>query len=84
MNDIVQSQEKSMEGHLQFLFKVRSLKCKSFRKKVQSTNGIFVVVPFLKEVVSYQFIRKRSIFKANCYLFCLFFLCVFLTYLSRR
>ena len=26
MNDIVQSQEKSMEGHLQFLLKVRGLK----------------------------------------------------------
>ena len=40
MNDIVQSQEKSMEGHLQFLFKVRGLKSKIFRNKVRSTNEI--------------------------------------------
>ena len=40
MNDIVQSQEKSMKGHLQFLFKVRGRKSESFRNKVQSTNGI--------------------------------------------
>ena len=40
MNDIVQSQEKSMEGHLQFLFKVRGLNSKRFRNKVRSTNGI--------------------------------------------
>ena len=38
MNDIVQSQHKSMEGHLQFLLKVRGLKGKSFRNKVQSTK----------------------------------------------
>ena len=37
MNDIVQSQEKAMEGHLQFLFKVRG-----FRNKVRSTNGILL------------------------------------------
>ena len=42
MNDIVQSQEKSMKGHLQFLFKVRGLKSESFRNKVQSTNGILL------------------------------------------
>ena len=29
-----------MEGHLQFQFKVRGLKSKSFRNKVRSTNGI--------------------------------------------
>ena len=34
MNDIVQSQEKSMEGDLQFLLKVRGLKSKSFINKV--------------------------------------------------
>ena len=38
MNDIVQSQDKSMEGHLQFLLKVRGLKGKSFRNKVRSTK----------------------------------------------
>ena len=43
MNDIVQSQEKSMESHLQFLFRVRGLKSKSFRNKVRSTNGILWV-----------------------------------------
>ena len=41
MNDIVQSQEKSMEGHLQFLFKVRGLKSKSFGNQVRRTNEIF-------------------------------------------
>ena len=40
MNDIVQSQEKSMEGLLQFLFKVRGLKSKSFRNKERTTNEI--------------------------------------------
>ena len=29
-----------MEGHLQFLLKVRGLKGKSFRSKVRSSNGI--------------------------------------------
>ena len=40
MNDIVQSQEKSMEGHLQFLLKVRGLKSKSFGNQVRSTKEI--------------------------------------------
>ena len=35
MNDIVQSQEKSMEGHLQFLFKVRGLKSKSTKQSTK-------------------------------------------------
>ena len=40
-------------------------------------SGICRVL-FLKEVVSYQFIPKLSIFKANCNLFCLFvcFVCL--------
>ena len=38
---------------------------------------IYIKVLFLKEVVSYQFIPKLSIFKANCYLFCLFFCFLF-------
>ena len=36
MNDIVQSQEKSMEGHLQVLFKVRGLKSKSLVTKYEA------------------------------------------------
>ena len=36
MNDIVQSQEKSMEGHLQVLFKVRGLKSKSLETKYEA------------------------------------------------
>ena len=41
-------------------------------------KGGICLVLFLKEVVSYQFIPKLSIFKANCYLFCLFvfFVCL--------
>ena len=43
--------------------------------KSQSKSGISQVL-FLKQVVSYQFIPKLSIFKASCYLFCLFFVCL--------
>ena len=39
MNDIVHSQEKSMEGHLQFLFKVR---VKVLETKYEAPNWNFV------------------------------------------
>ena len=35
MTDIVQSQEKSMEGHPQFLLKVRGLKSKSLKQSTK-------------------------------------------------
>ena len=74
MNDIVQSQEKSVEGHLQFLFKVRDLKSKSFRNKVRSTNGILwgnVGLQNKKEPWGEHgyFLELHTIVSAKCKLF---------------
>ena len=52
--------------------------------KSQSKSGICRVL-FLKQAMAYQFISKLSIFKANCYLFCLFMFSLFAcSYFSRN